>query len=188
MTPEERIVIVGNGQAGIQLIDSLRKEGYAGPITVVGEEQHFPYQRPPLSKDYMAAGTSPSPLPLRAEKFFTENDVDSRLGVQVTSIDRSGHTVSLSDGTDLGYSKLVLATGAANRELTVPGSDAQASTACGPSPMPKPCRPASTRCAPSSSLGRASSGWSSPPPPASAASRSPCSSTRTGRWPVRSPR
>jgi len=125
MTPEDRIVIVGNGQAGIQLIDSLRKEGHTGPITVVGEEQHFPYQRPPLSKDYMAAGTTPSPLPLRAEKFFTENDVDSRLGVQATSIDRPAHTVALSDGSTLGYSKLVLATGAANRELTVPGADAE---------------------------------------------------------------
>jgi 3-phenylpropionate/trans-cinnamate dioxygenase ferredoxin reductase component len=125
MTSEERIVIVGNGQAGIQLIDSLRREGFAGPVTVVGEEEHFPYQRPPLSKDYMAADKAASPLPLRAEKFFAENDVDSRLGVQVTSIDRSGHTVSLSDGSSVGYSKLVLATGAANRELTVPGSEAE---------------------------------------------------------------
>ena len=78
MTSEERIVIVGNGQAGIQLIDSLRKEGHTGPLTVIGEEAHFPYQRPPLSKDYMAADKSPSPLPLRAEKFFTENDVVER--------------------------------------------------------------------------------------------------------------
>lgn len=124
MTSEERIVIVGNGQAGIQLIDSLRREGFAGPVTVIGEEEHFPYQRPPLSKDYMSADKAASPLPLRAEKFFAENDVDSRLGVRVTSIDRSGHTVSLSDGSALGYSKLVLATGAANRELTVPGAEA----------------------------------------------------------------
>jgi 3-phenylpropionate/trans-cinnamate dioxygenase ferredoxin reductase component len=122
---EDRIVIVGNGQAGIQLIDSLRREGHTGPVTVVGEEEHFPYQRPPLSKDYLAADRSPSPLPLRAEKFFTENDVDSRQGVRVASIDRSGHTVNLSDGTVLDYWKLVLATGAANRELSVPGADAK---------------------------------------------------------------
>ncbi|AUI51686.1 NAD(P)/FAD-dependent oxidoreductase [Arthrobacter crystallopoietes] len=119
----QNIVIVGNGQAGIQLVDSLRKEGYAGTITVIGEETHFPYQRPPLSKDFMAADKEPKPLPLRAEKFFTDNDVDSRLGVRVTAIDRAGHTVELSDGTSIGYSTLVLATGAANRELNVLGSD-----------------------------------------------------------------
>ena len=118
----QNIVIVGNGQAGIQLVDSLRKEGYAGTITVIGEETHFPYQRPPLSKDFMAADKEPKPLPLRAEKFFTDNDVDSRLGVRVTAIDRAGHTVSLSDGSRVGYTTLVLATGAANRELNVPGS------------------------------------------------------------------
>ncbi len=119
---QQNIVIVGNGQAGIQLVDSLRKEGYAGTITVIGEETHFPYQRPPLSKDFMAADKEPKPLPLRAEKFFTDNDVDSRLGVRVTSIDRAAHTVALSDGSSIGYTTLVLATGAANRELSVPGS------------------------------------------------------------------
>ncbi len=123
MQTPEKIVIVGNGQAGIQLVDSLRKEGYTGPITLLGEEPHHPYQRPPLSKDYLAAGKDPVPLPLRPEKFFTTNDVDARLGVHVTSIDRAARTVALDDGTTLAYSKLVLATGAANRELAVPGAD-----------------------------------------------------------------
>ena len=123
MTDPENVVVVGNGQAGIQLVDSLRREGYTGPITLLGEEPHHPYQRPPLSKDYLAAGKDPVPLPLRPEKFFTTNDVDARLGVHVTSIDRAARTVTLDDGTTLAYSKLVLATGAANRELTVPGAD-----------------------------------------------------------------
>ena len=122
MTDPENVVVVGNGQAGIQLVDSLRKEGYTGPITLLGEEPHHPYQRPPLSKDYLAAGKDPVPLPLRPEKFFTTNDVDARLGVRATSIDRDTKTVTLDDGTTLAYSKLVLATGAANRELTVPGA------------------------------------------------------------------
>lgn len=117
-----RIVIAGNGQAGIQLADSLRREGFAGTITLVGEESAFPYQRPPLSKDYLAAGQTPAPLPLRTEKFFEDNSVEARTGVCVTGIDRAGHTVALSDGTVLGYDRLVLATGAANRELTVPGA------------------------------------------------------------------
>jgi len=123
MTDPENVVVVGNGQAGIQLVDSLRREGYTGPITLLGEEPHHPYQRPPLSKDYLAAGKDPVPLPLRPEKFFTTNDVDARLGVHVTSIDRAARTVALDDGTTLAYSKLVLATGAANRELAVPGAD-----------------------------------------------------------------
>lgn len=116
------IVIVGNGQAGIQLVDSLRTEGYPGRITVIGEEAYFPYQRPPLSKDYMSEAKNPLPLPLRTERFFTENDVDCRLGVRVTAVDRRHSTVTLDGGTLVGYSKLVLATGAANRELTVPGT------------------------------------------------------------------
>lgn len=119
----ESIVVVGNGQAGIQLVDSLRKEGFAGTITVIGEEAHFPYHRPPLSKDYMAVGKDPKPLPLRAENFFADNAVDSRLGVQATRINRPARTLNLSDGSAVPYSKLVLATGAANRELSVPGSD-----------------------------------------------------------------
>ncbi len=122
MSTPENVVVVGNGQAGIQLVDSLRKEGYTGAITLLGEERHHPYQRPPLSKDYLAAGKDPVPLPLRPEKFFTTNDVDARLGVRVTSIDRTARTVALDDGTTLAYTKLVLATGAANRELTVPGA------------------------------------------------------------------
>ncbi|MET3810657.1 3-phenylpropionate/trans-cinnamate dioxygenase ferredoxin reductase subunit [Arthrobacter sp. UYEF3] len=118
----DNVVIVGNGHAGIQLVDSLRTEGYTGRITVIGEEAHFPYQRPPLSKDYMSEAKNPLPLPLRAERFFTGNDFDSRLGIRVTAIDRGQRTATLDDGTRLGYSKLVLATGAANRELSVPGS------------------------------------------------------------------
>ena len=122
MSTLTNVVVVGNGQAGIQLVDSLRKEGHNGPITLLGEEPHHPYQRPPLSKDYLAAGKDPVPLPLRPEKFFTTNDVDARLGVHVTTIDRAAKTVTLDDGTTLAYSTLVLATGAANRELAVPGA------------------------------------------------------------------
>ncbi|MGO4192566.1 NAD(P)/FAD-dependent oxidoreductase [Arthrobacter sp. YAF17] len=118
----DNVVIVGNGQAGIQLVESLRAEGYTGPITVIGEEEHLPYQRPPLSKDFMATGHEPQPLPLRAERFFAENDVDSRLGASVTAVDRESRTVTLAGGSRLGYSTLVLATGAANRTLDIPGS------------------------------------------------------------------
>ncbi|MCG2620668.1 FAD-dependent oxidoreductase [Arthrobacter sp. I2-34] len=124
-TARDRIVITGNGQAGVQLADSLRAAGFTGDITLVGDEAAFPYQRPPLSKDYLAVrdgGAAPAPLPLRGEKFFADARLDCRTGVAVTGIDRNGHTVNLSDGSVLAYTKLVLATGAANREPAVPGA------------------------------------------------------------------
>ncbi|MFD1212456.1 NAD(P)/FAD-dependent oxidoreductase [Arthrobacter sp. GCM10027362] len=123
-THQDRVLIAGNGQAGVQLADSLRAEGFSGDLILVGEEQALPYQRPPLSKDYLAAGgAAPAPLPLRGENFFTDHRVHHRTGVGVTGIDRDGHTVSLSDGSVLVYSKLVLATGAANRNLSCPGAE-----------------------------------------------------------------
>lgn len=117
------IVIVGNGQAGIQAADSLRGEGFTGRITIIGGEYRTPYQRPPLSKDYLDPDKVPAPLPLRGESFFADPSLDHRPGVTATGIDRSGKTVTLSDGTELAYSKLILATGAANRQLTVPGAE-----------------------------------------------------------------
>lgn len=119
----EHIVVIGNGTAGVQLLDSLRSEGFEGTITIVGEEPTTPYQRPPLSKDYLLPGIEAAPLPLRPAGFFSQKGTSSLLGVQVTAIDRVAHAVTLSDGNTLGYDRLVLATGAANRELRVPGSD-----------------------------------------------------------------
>lgn len=115
------IVIVGTGQAGVQLADSLRASGYTGPITMLGDEVHLPYQRPPLSKDFLAEETGEA-LPLRAERFFIEHDVRLLRGMRVESIDREARTVTASDGTDVPYDVLVLATGARNRVLDVPGS------------------------------------------------------------------
>jgi len=123
--PAENTVIIGTGQAGVQLADSLRTGGYAGRITLIGDEPELPYQRPPLSKDYMAAGPAPEPLPLRAEPFYRGQGLDCRLGRQATGIDRGQRTVELDDGTTVAYSALVLATGAANRRLSVPGSGLQ---------------------------------------------------------------
>jgi len=119
----DHVVIVGAGQAGVQVADSLRNRGFAGDISVIGDEPVLPYQRPPLSKDYMAADGDPGALPLRAERFFTEQRIDLRTGVRVTAIDRGRQTVTLERGERLCYSALVLATGAANRALPVPGVD-----------------------------------------------------------------
>lgn len=118
-----RVVIVGGGQAGVQAADALRARGHTGPLTVVGDESVLPYQRPPLSKGHLVAGNSVDPLPLRAQKFFTEQRIDLRTGVRATSLDRTNRNVYLGDGSVLHYDSLILATGAANRMLNVPGSD-----------------------------------------------------------------
>jgi 3-phenylpropionate/trans-cinnamate dioxygenase ferredoxin reductase subunit len=119
----EQVLIVGAGQAGVQVADSLRVGGYAGEIALVGDEPDHPYQRPPLSKDYLAPGDEPGPLPVRGERFFQENRIAFHPGAVATSIDRAAGTVTLRDGTVLPYERLVLATGAANRVLSVPGGD-----------------------------------------------------------------
>ncbi|MER5393505.1 FAD-dependent oxidoreductase [Saccharopolyspora sp. NPDC002686] len=123
MTAPDRVVIVGAGLGGLQVADSLRAAGFAAAITVVGEEEDPPYQRPPLSKDYLRPGGEPAPLPIRAADHFTGIDVDVRIGSRATAIDRARREVVLDSGAVLPYSHLVLATGSANRTLRVPGGD-----------------------------------------------------------------
>ncbi|MGR0162241.1 NAD(P)/FAD-dependent oxidoreductase [Paenarthrobacter nitroguajacolicus] len=118
------VIIIGGGQAGIQTADSLRSGGYTGSITILAEEEGLPYQRPPLSKDYLAPGGRPVPLPLRPASFYTDNDIELRTGVSATDIDRDNKAVTISDGTALPYDHLVLATGSRNRQLTCPGAEA----------------------------------------------------------------
>jgi 3-phenylpropionate/trans-cinnamate dioxygenase ferredoxin reductase component len=117
------VVIVGGGHAGVQVADSLRAGGRTGPVTVVADEHELPYQRPPLSKDHLAPGSQKDPLPLRGERFFDDQRVELRAGVRAVAIDRRQRTLTLSDGAELPYSSLVLATGAAARPLPMPGHD-----------------------------------------------------------------
>lgn len=116
-------VIIGGGQAGLQAAASLREGGYAGPVTIVAEEPGQPYQRPPLSKDYLKDHSSAAPLPLRGPAFCAEQDIDLRAGSAATGVDRQSRTVTLADGTVLPYASLIFATGARNRELPTPGID-----------------------------------------------------------------
>ena len=119
----EHVVVVGAGHAGVQVADSLRTRGFRGEVTILGEETSLPYQRPPLSKDYLAEQGAPGPLPLRGERFFAENWIALRAGVRATAVDRARRTVSLDDGQVLPYTALVLATGARARPLPVPGGE-----------------------------------------------------------------
>ena len=119
----EKIVIVGAGHCAGQLAARLRAEGFEGGIVVIGDEPHVPYQRPPLSKQFIAGEVELDRVHLRPADFYDSSDVELRLGTRVTAIDRDKRTVSLDGGETVDYDKLVLATGARARELSVPGAD-----------------------------------------------------------------
>lgn len=116
-------VIIGAGQAAAQTVASLRLEGYAGAITVIGEERYPPYQRPPLSKAYLSGDLPADRLFLRPDEFWPDAKCDLRLGVQATAIDRLSKTVALSQGAQLPYTDLVFATGSRVRTLPLPGAE-----------------------------------------------------------------
>ncbi|HET9143282.1 NAD(P)/FAD-dependent oxidoreductase [Actinophytocola sp.] len=119
-----RIVIAGAGLAGAKTAEALRGQGFDGRITLVGNERHRPYNRPPLSKEYLAGKSDRDSVFVHQDGWYPDNDVDLRLGVEVTEIDRAARRVVLAGADDLSYDRLLLATGAAPRRLPVPGADA----------------------------------------------------------------
>jgi 3-phenylpropionate/trans-cinnamate dioxygenase ferredoxin reductase subunit len=119
----ERIVIIGAGQAGLQAAATLRAEGFDGALTMIGEEPYPPYQRPPLSKAYLAGDFARERLFLKPDSFYGEIRCDLRLRIAAKSIDRAAKTVHLSGGTVLSYDRLLLTTGARVRKVPVPGAD-----------------------------------------------------------------
>ncbi len=118
------IVIIGAGQAGVQTAESLRAGGYAGRITLLGDEPHGPYHRPPLSKAWLAGEMDGAQLVMRAPEMLARKQIELRTAVKVASIDRAAQQVLLADGSALPYSGLVLATGSTPRRLPLPGGDA----------------------------------------------------------------
>jgi 3-phenylpropionate/trans-cinnamate dioxygenase ferredoxin reductase subunit len=119
----DRVVIIGAGHAAGQAAASLRQKGYAGEIVMLGDEPYVPYQRPPLSKKYLAGELETERLYFKPEKFYPEHDIDVRLNTRVASFDRADHTVTLENGESLQYSKLLLTTGSRVRELPIPGNE-----------------------------------------------------------------
>ena len=117
------VVIVGAGAAGGAAAEMLRREGYDGPITLIGADEFLPYDRPNLSKDYLA-GTAPEEwIPLRPADFYREQKIDTLTDTSVTAIDPKRNQVTLSDGRSLGYGASLLATGAEPVRLKIPGDD-----------------------------------------------------------------
>jgi len=119
---ESPIIIVGAGQAGLQLAESLRNEGWTGPIQLIGDEHHAPYHRPPLSKQYLTGESIEAQLTIRGPEFLARKDIDLRTGVTVQTIDRAAKSVLFSDGQSRLYHAIGLTTGARARALPVPGA------------------------------------------------------------------
>jgi 3-phenylpropionate/trans-cinnamate dioxygenase ferredoxin reductase component len=120
---QEPIIIVGAGHAGFQLAASLRQHGFEGAIALIGDEAALPYQRPPLSKDYLDGKIGLDLLLMRPEAFYRDHRIDYLPGTRVSEIDRAGKAVRLASGERLPYSHLVLAAGARNRVPALPGID-----------------------------------------------------------------
>ena len=124
MTPQETFVVIGAGQAGGRAVEAMRAEGFGGRVVLIGAETHVPYERPPLSKQLLISDDEgPARTYIHGEDFYREKDIELRLGMQATHIDRVARRITLSDGDVLDYSKLLLATGSKVRRLSIPGSD-----------------------------------------------------------------
>ena len=119
----ERLVIAGGGQAAVQAIDTLRRKGFMGKLVLVGDEPWLPYQRPPLSKKYLAGALERDRLLLRPQHFYESHSVETRLGRRVEEISRREQRLRLDDGTNLAYDALLIATGSRPRALAAPGMD-----------------------------------------------------------------
>ncbi len=115
-------LIVGASLAGAKAAETLRGEGFDGPLVMVGAERERPYERPPLSKDYLLGKAERETVYVHPQQWYAEHQVDLRLGVTVTGIHPSAHEVSLADGSRIGYAKLLLATGSSPRRPSVPGA------------------------------------------------------------------
>lgn len=118
----DSVVIVGGGAAGNAAAETLRREGYSGPVTLLSADPSPPCDRPNLSKDYLAGTAQPDWIPLRPPDFYAEHGINLKLNTRAVAIDVAAHKLSLSDGSRLSYGALLLATGAEPLRLDVPGS------------------------------------------------------------------
>ena len=119
---QEHFVVVGGGQAALQAIHTARQQGFEGRITLVGDEPYPPYQRPPLSKKYLAGTVPRERLFLKPASFYESRRVELMLGIRVEELDPQNSQLRLSDGSTIGFDRLLLATGSRPRKLDVPGA------------------------------------------------------------------
>ena len=117
------VIIVGAGHGGAQAAIALRQNGFEGRVLVIGREPEIPYERPPLSKEYLAREKTFERICIRPEQFWVDKAIEMRLSSEVTGIDPVAHTVKLGDGSQVGYGKLIWATGGDPRKLSCMGAD-----------------------------------------------------------------
>ena len=144
MTGDQTFVIVGASLAGAKAAETLRAEGFDGRVVLIGAEPERPYERPPLSKDYLRGEVGREKVYVHDEGFYADHDIELRLGRTAVSLDTAISEVALDDGERLRYDRLLLATGAEPRRLADPRR--RRSTAC-------------STCAPSRTPTRCASGW-----------------------------
>jgi 3-phenylpropionate/trans-cinnamate dioxygenase ferredoxin reductase component len=120
---EQRFVIVGASLAGARAAETLREEGFDGRVEVIGAEAELPYERPPLSKGVLLGKDDVQVARLHDEQWYDERQIELRLGSTVDRLDPDAHTVTTEDGEQIGYDKLLLATGSRVRRLDVPGGE-----------------------------------------------------------------
>ena len=123
MPSQDPFVVVGAGLAGAKAAETLREEGFDGPVVLVGAEPEPPYERPPLSKQYLLGRANRDSAFVHDAGWYAEHDVELRTGVRATRLDPAAHRLTLDTGEELGYARLLLATGASPRRLPVPGAD-----------------------------------------------------------------
>ena len=119
----ERVVIVGGGAAGFAAAEMLRREGFAGSVTLISSDETAPYDRPNCSKDYLAGNAPEDWMPLRPPEFYQDQSIELKLDSNVTGIDAKGRQVTLAGGRSIPFDKLLLATGAEPVRLDIPGAD-----------------------------------------------------------------
>ena len=117
------VVIVGTGHGGAQAAIALRQHGHDGTILMIGRDQAPPYERPPLSKEYLAREKPFERILIRPPAFWEERQIALRPGAAVVSVDPEAHTLKLTDGSEIGYGKLIWAAGGNPRRLSCPGAD-----------------------------------------------------------------
>jgi 3-phenylpropionate/trans-cinnamate dioxygenase ferredoxin reductase subunit len=118
---DRAIVVIGAGQAATEFAVALRAGGFAGPVRILGDEPYLPYQRPPLSKDFLSGKSAYEKLMLRPDAFWHEQKIAFELGVSAAGIKRDERTIILADGRELTYETLVIATGTRSRVPPLPG-------------------------------------------------------------------
>ncbi|MGB2044817.1 MAG: NAD(P)/FAD-dependent oxidoreductase [Porticoccaceae bacterium] len=123
MTTLKSAVIIGGSHAAVQLVISLRQNGWNGIITVISDEPYLPYQRPPLSKAFLSGSSHEEQLLLRAPAAYEKLDVSFRLGIRVTAVDTDRRQLTLNNGETMSYTKLALCTGARARTLPIAGAE-----------------------------------------------------------------